>query len=204
MSQSRFPSYFDSGFNSSDTISQEKEKPVQQRSTSSSFPTSDGSEEYQYGIFLLEEDQHEQTDGNEIGNSYAHSHYEMRKEASTSITFPGAFMEGFRNGNIEFNIPGVMKDTFAPPDDVHVRFKLPSDDSGAMGPSDVECLTKAGEVMTEYWRRQEEPEYTSYDGHSVSATYRSYFEGAGPGASCFSWCVTKSSSFSSNDTPYLS
>ena len=133
-------------------------------------------DKHQYGVFLLEEDSQHDADAKAKEDGGANGWFGESRKASTSLTFPGAFVEGFRDGNIDFNIPGVIRDTFSPPDDVHMHFKLPSDDNLEIV-SDLECLTKAGEVMSAYWQRQMGLEQTTYDMQAAQTGYRSYFEG---------------------------
>ncbi|TPP59638.1 hypothetical protein FGIG_08114 [Fasciola gigantica] len=48
-----------------------------------------------------------------------------RKVATTQqLEFPGIFVEGFRDGHVGFNIPGIMQDSLKPTDSIEVRINL--------------------------------------------------------------------------------
>ncbi|CAL8096091.1 unnamed protein product [Calicophoron daubneyi] len=54
----------------------------------------------------------------------------LRREAPSRITgihqleFPGMFVEGFRDGHVGFNIPGVLQDSLKPTDSIELKIKL--------------------------------------------------------------------------------
>ncbi|KAA3679080.1 uncharacterized protein DEA37_0006629 [Paragonimus westermani] len=54
----------------------------------------------------------------------------LRRFAPTQITgqqkleFPGMFVQGFRDGHVEFNIPGVLQDSLKPTDSIEVKINL--------------------------------------------------------------------------------
>lgn len=172
----------DSGFNSTDTMGQRNDGWGLSRSSSPVSPSSNYYSDH-YGVFFMDEDMNQKSFGaikeeaeEERLNSTYHSSAE-KSTTATSLHFPGVFVEGFRDGRVEFNIPGVMRDQFSPPDEISIRFKLPHDESGQMRNSDIECLKKAGEVMNQ-WRKQcESPCQPVRTQPSVSQSYRSYFEG---------------------------
>ncbi|VDM32566.1 unnamed protein product [Hydatigera taeniaeformis] len=173
----------DSGFHSADTMDERNDRWPPSRSTSPTSPSTDSYFREHYGVFFMDEDIEE--------NSAKQTKEETKEESSdstsqssdekgsiaTSIHFPAVFVEGFCEGRVEFNIPGVMKDQFSPPDDINVHFKFPSDDSGQLHNSDIECLTKAGEVMTQWRKRKKTHSHFMATQHSRSQLYRSYFEG---------------------------
>ncbi|VDP86719.1 unnamed protein product [Echinostoma caproni] len=48
-----------------------------------------------------------------------------RTAATTQqLEFPGIFVEGFRDGHVGFNIPGVMQDSLKPTDSIEVKINL--------------------------------------------------------------------------------
>ncbi|KAA0184958.1 hypothetical protein FBUS_06810 [Fasciolopsis buskii] len=51
---------------------------------------------------------------------------EAPREVATTqqLEFPGIFVEGFRDGHVGFNIPGVMQDSLKPTDSIEVRINL--------------------------------------------------------------------------------
>ncbi|VDK34261.1 unnamed protein product [Taenia asiatica] len=173
----------DSGFNSTDTMGQRNDGWTLSRSASPVASPSNSYYSDHYGVFFMDEDMEHnpfsairEEAKEECWSSTYHSP-EEKQSMATSLHFPGVFVEGFRDGRVEFNIPGVMRDQFSPPDEISIRFKLPHDESGQMRNSDLDCLTKAGEVMTQ-WRKQcETPCQPMRTHQSVSQSYRSYFEG---------------------------
>ncbi|KAF6771142.1 hypothetical protein AHF37_10212 [Paragonimus kellicotti] len=54
----------------------------------------------------------------------------LRRFAPSQITgqqkleFPGMFVQGFRDGHVEFNIPGVLQDSLKPTDSIEVKINL--------------------------------------------------------------------------------
>ncbi|KAF7257487.1 hypothetical protein EG68_05364 [Paragonimus skrjabini miyazakii] len=54
----------------------------------------------------------------------------LRRFAPSQITgqqkleFPGMFVQGFRDGHVEFNIPGVLQDSLKPTDSIDVKINL--------------------------------------------------------------------------------
>ncbi|KAH9285911.1 hypothetical protein ECG_00533 [Echinococcus granulosus] len=184
--RNRYLPFHDSGFNSTDTMGHRNDRWTPSRSSSPVSLPLDSYHSDHYGVFFMDEDMNHRSFGavkeeaeEECWNSTYHSSVEKRF-TSTSLHFPGVFVEGFRDGRVEFNIPGVMRDQFSPPDEISVHFKLPHDESGQMRNSDLDCLTKAGEVMNQ-WRKQYETPYQPLTTQqSVSLSYRSYFEGDDP------------------------
>ncbi|KAL5111950.1 hypothetical protein TcWFU_004352 [Taenia crassiceps] len=182
--RNKYLSIEDSGFNSSDTMGQRNDGWTQSRSSSPVSPPSNSYHSDHYGVFFMDEDMnHKSFSGNkeedkeEGWSSTCHSPKE-EPSIATSLHFPGVFVEGFRNGRVEFNIPGVMRDQFSPPDEISIRFKLPRDESGQMHSSDLDCLKKAGEVMTQWRKKKHETSHKSIPTQeSVTQSYRAYFEG---------------------------
>ncbi|TGZ64560.1 hypothetical protein CRM22_006319 [Opisthorchis felineus] len=66
----------------------------------------------------------------------------LRRVAPTTITgqqkleFPGVFVQGFRNGHVDFNIPGILQDSLKPTDSIEVKINLftPELSSGTVDP----------------------------------------------------------------------
>lgn len=129
---------------------------------------------------------------------------------SEEMRFPAMFVEGFRNGHVAFNIPGVLADSLKPTDSVDLRFKYhncdetPNEDQQEMNES--QSSTTDPFLFSKCAREYDSRQDSGLDGLSSFFTNRT-----GPSRNMISsdsgitpfpvtTCSTRFSAFSSNLT----
>ncbi|VDD78631.1 unnamed protein product [Mesocestoides corti] len=114
-----------------------------------------------YGIFRLDEDMAHFSARSDCKSPDEAAHQSSQSCSGSSqslnqITLPTVLVEGFRDGKIQLNVPGVLQDLFSPPDSINVQFNIgtPIEELSDMDISDYQHLLHAAEVIHRWkWKQ---------------------------------------------------